>query len=148
MAFWDISDLRHGTMTFQEYYLILLLIAALIFAALIHCKETWVLAHGLSYLLGFPAMQILLPIYAICNMVDQSWGTRDQVSQYTLTYAKVGILLRFHVSKPLLVNIHNLCQLVFSRTCPNHHQYHVSPKTERNITKVSAESLNYQVSFI
>ena len=75
-----LADLAHGTMTFQAYYLILLLIAALIFAAFIHCKETWVLGHGLSYLLGFPAMQILLPIYAICNMVDQSWGTRDQVN--------------------------------------------------------------------
>jgi cellulose synthase/poly-beta-1,6-N-acetylglucosamine synthase-like glycosyltransferase len=41
--------------------------------------ETWILAHGLSYLLGFPAMQILLPIYSICNIVDQSWGTREKV---------------------------------------------------------------------
>lgn len=66
-------------MGFQEYYLILLLIGALVFAALIHPRETWIIAHGLSYLLGFPAMQILLPIYAISNIVDPSWGTRDQV---------------------------------------------------------------------
>ena len=58
----------------------MLLIVALVFAAVIHPKETWIIGHGLSYLLGFPAMQILLPIYAISNIVDPSWGTRDQVS--------------------------------------------------------------------
>lgn len=73
-------DFRDGTLTFQEYYLILLLVAALIYASFIHPRETWVMAHGISYLVGFPAMQILLPIYAICNIVDMSWGTRDQVS--------------------------------------------------------------------
>nr|AHX26703.1 chitin synthase [Owenia fusiformis] len=62
---------------FQEYYLILFLIGALLFAAFLHPCETWILAHGFAYLLGFPAMQIFLPIYAICNIVDQSWGTRE-----------------------------------------------------------------------
>ena len=56
-----------------------MLITALIFAGFIHPRETWVLIHGFSYLLGFPAVQMLLPIYAVCNIVDQSWGTRDQV---------------------------------------------------------------------
>ena len=74
------SDIRNHNVDFQEYYLILLLIGALVSAAVIHPKETWIIAHGLSYLLGFPAMQILLPIYAISNIVDPSWGTRDQVS--------------------------------------------------------------------
>ena len=74
------ADISKGTLAFEEYQLILLLIAALAFAALIHPRETWVLGHGVSYLLGFPAMQILLPIYAVCNIVDQSWGTRDTVS--------------------------------------------------------------------
>ena len=73
-------DIQRGTIVFQEYYLIMLLIAALLLAALVHPKETWLIVHGFSYLLGFPAMQILLPIYAICNIVDQSWGTRDTVS--------------------------------------------------------------------
>ncbi|XP_013417859.1 uncharacterized protein LOC106178970 [Lingula anatina] len=71
------EDVSSGTVEFQEYYLILLLIASLVYAAIIHPKECPLLAHGISYLVGFPAMQVLLPIYAICNIVDQSWGTRD-----------------------------------------------------------------------
>ena len=64
---------------FQEYYLLLLLIGSLIYAAIIHPRETLILFHGLTYIMGMPAMQILLPVYAMCNIVDQSWGTRDEV---------------------------------------------------------------------
>ena len=92
LKFRSVSDIRNHDVDFQEYYLIVLLIVALVFAAVIHPKETWIIGHGLSYLLGFPAMQILLPIYAISNIVDPSWGTRDQVS-YLFLFEKKNKLL-------------------------------------------------------
>ena len=81
-----LEDIQSGTVEFQEYYLILLLVCALCLAALLHPRETWLMVHGISYLLGFPAMQILLPVYAICNMVDQSWGTRDSVCNNSMQF--------------------------------------------------------------
>ena len=29
--------------------------------------------------MAYPALQFLLPLYAVCNIVDQSWGTRENV---------------------------------------------------------------------
>lgn len=64
----------------MEHYLLLALTGSLIYAALMHPKECYILVYGIVYLFYFPAMYMLLPLYALCNIVDQSWGTRDNVS--------------------------------------------------------------------
>ncbi|GAB1603483.1 hypothetical protein Ahia01_000629600 [Argonauta hians] len=70
-------DLDDGQLEFKQYYLILLLVTAVLYAAIIHPREAWTLIHGLTFLVVFPAMYILLPFYAVSNIVDQRWGTRE-----------------------------------------------------------------------
>uniref|UniRef100_A0A0L8HFA0 chitin synthase n=1 Tax=Octopus bimaculoides TaxID=37653 RepID=A0A0L8HFA0_OCTBM len=81
-----IDDLQDGQLQFKQYYLILLLMTAVLYAALIHPKEAWTLIHGLTFLVVFPAMYILLPFYAVSNIVDQRWGTRESDSDSTSCY--------------------------------------------------------------
>lgn len=40
-------------------------------------QEVWCLAHGLLYFLAIPSMSMLMMIYALGNLDDISWGTRD-----------------------------------------------------------------------
>ncbi len=75
-----------------------MLIVALLLAALIHIKETWLLVHGFSYLLGFPAMQILLPIYGRALLGTKYWSRSCPVTQRSVplphspaTHACVGV---------------------------------------------------------
>ncbi|XP_076437985.1 uncharacterized protein LOC143277129 [Babylonia areolata] len=56
---------------------VMLTTRSVVLAALLHPAQVHLLVFGLVYLLYFPAMYMLLPIYAICNIIDQSWGTRD-----------------------------------------------------------------------
>ncbi|PVD30294.1 hypothetical protein C0Q70_09558 [Pomacea canaliculata] len=55
----------------------LMLTISLLYAAVIHPRECHQIAYGLAYLFIFPAMHLLLPIYSVANIIDQSWGTRD-----------------------------------------------------------------------
>ncbi|XP_076465667.1 uncharacterized protein LOC143297281 [Babylonia areolata] len=71
------SEIRQGAFQFQQHYVILMLALSLLYAALIHPREMYQMMYGLAYLFIFPAMHLLLPIYSIANIVDQSWGTRD-----------------------------------------------------------------------
>ena len=57
-----------------------MLTASLLFAAVVHPREMYQITYGLAYLFIFPAMHLLLPIYSIANIIDQSWGTRESVS--------------------------------------------------------------------
>ncbi|XP_050408224.2 uncharacterized protein LOC126823428 [Patella vulgata] len=71
------EDVRDGYIEFRPYFLIPLLIGGVVYAALIHPGEWLNLIYGLMYAFLFPAMFIILPIYAVANIVDQSWGTRE-----------------------------------------------------------------------
>lgn len=66
-------------MQFRPYLLVPILVGGTVYAALLHPGEWLHLVYGLLYAILFPSMFIILPVYAIANMVDQSWGTRDQV---------------------------------------------------------------------
>ncbi|KAK7110943.1 hypothetical protein V1264_014736 [Littorina saxatilis] len=72
-----ISEIGDGHFHFQQHYIILMLTVSLLYAALVHPRECHQIAYGLAYLFIFPAMHLLLPIYSIANIIDQSWGTRD-----------------------------------------------------------------------
>ncbi|XP_063399499.1 chitin synthase chs-2-like [Mytilus trossulus] len=50
-----------------------------IYGAVLYPWDAWILLTGPVYLFFIPFMYILLPLYAICNIVDQSWGTRDKL---------------------------------------------------------------------
>lgn len=72
-----ITDMELGTLQFQEHYILILLTSSVFYASILHPHETWIIFLGLFYMFMFPAMHILLPVYSICNIIDQSWGTRD-----------------------------------------------------------------------
>nr|KAG5706142.1 hypothetical protein BaRGS_025764 [Batillaria attramentaria] len=72
-----VSELSKGHFQFQQHYIILMLTVSLLYAALSHPRESYQIAYGMAYLFIFPAMHLLLPIYSIANIIDQSWGTRD-----------------------------------------------------------------------
>ncbi|KAK7109660.1 hypothetical protein V1264_013661 [Littorina saxatilis] len=71
------KSIDDGGLSLVEHYLLIALTGSLLYAALIHPKECYILIYGIIYLFYFPAMYMLLPLYALCNIVDQSWGTRD-----------------------------------------------------------------------
>ncbi|XP_013412401.1 uncharacterized protein LOC106175109 [Lingula anatina] len=48
-----------------------------VITALLHPTEFTCLFHGITYLFFLPAGFLFLTIYSICNITDQSWGTRE-----------------------------------------------------------------------
>ena len=52
-------------------------------AALLHPTDFFCLFHSLWYLLCLPSGYLFLIIYSICNLNDESWGTRETVKQNT-----------------------------------------------------------------
>ncbi|CAG5134390.1 unnamed protein product, partial [Candidula unifasciata] len=74
------AEINAGHFHFQQHYVIMLLTLSLVYAALMHPRESYQIIYGFAYLFIFPAMHVLLPIYSIANIVDQSWGTRDSTN--------------------------------------------------------------------
>ncbi|GFR93583.1 chitin synthase [Elysia marginata] len=66
-----------SNVTLRPYIMILLLSGYAIYAALLHPREVTSLVYGLAYAILFPAIFVALPVYALANMLDQSWGTRE-----------------------------------------------------------------------
>ncbi|KAI8487867.1 hypothetical protein Bbelb_343150 [Branchiostoma belcheri] len=52
-----------------------------IVAALLHPREFTCIFHGVVYLFTLPCVYILMNVYSVCNLTDQSWGTREAKSQ-------------------------------------------------------------------
>ncbi|KAH9515098.1 Chitin synthase, class 2 [Bulinus truncatus] len=71
----DIRDF--GYIQFRPYFLVFLLIISIVYAAALHPRESLCLIYGFAYALLFPAMFVVLPVYGVANMLDQSWGTRE-----------------------------------------------------------------------
>ncbi|XP_050418787.1 chitin synthase chs-1 isoform X1 [Patella vulgata] len=72
-----VIDVMEDNLQPQEHFILVALTGSLFYAAMLHPRECYTLVHGLFYIFFFPAMHMLLPIYALCNIVDQTWGTRD-----------------------------------------------------------------------
>ena len=46
--------------------------------ALLHISDFFVLFKGLLYLFCLPSGYILMTVFAVCNLTNQSWGTREK----------------------------------------------------------------------
>ena len=80
-----------GSVQFRPYFLVFFLVVSIIYAALLHPKESLSLGYGLVYSVLFPAMFIILPAYSLANMLDQSWGTREvRISNVMVKRRKLG----------------------------------------------------------
>ncbi|XP_036356166.1 chitin synthase chs-1-like, partial [Octopus sinensis] len=72
-----IEDDKAGTLEFEDEYMLLVLPICIIYAAVLHPHECWMLCLGFFSMFMVPTMNILVSAYAISNIIDQSWGTRD-----------------------------------------------------------------------
>lgn len=54
------------------------LAAVYLLAAVLHPFEFYCVLHSFWYLLCLPSGYLLLIIYAVCNLHDQKWGTREE----------------------------------------------------------------------
>ncbi|XP_035669152.1 uncharacterized protein LOC118411181 [Branchiostoma floridae] len=52
-----------------------------IITAILHPGEIACVINGAVYLLTLPCVYILMNVFSICNLTDQSWGTREPRSQ-------------------------------------------------------------------
>lgn len=64
----------------------MIVIGSYIYGTMLYPTDTWILITGVVYLFFIPFMNMILPLYAVCNIVDQSWGTRDNVSELVKKY--------------------------------------------------------------
>jgi chitin synthase len=55
-----------------------ILVGAMVIAALLHPQEFWCLLTGVVFFVTIPSMYMLLVVYAIFNLNDVSWGTREE----------------------------------------------------------------------
>ncbi|CAC5365574.1 CHS1 [Mytilus coruscus] len=62
---------------FRKSGSIIEIILVLCFVSKKEVQEVWCLSHGLLYFLAIPSMSMLMMIYALGNLDDISWGTRD-----------------------------------------------------------------------
>ncbi|WAR10593.1 CHS2-like protein [Mya arenaria] len=51
-----------------------------VLAAFIHPQEFWCIIHGFLYFLAIPSMSMILMLYALGNLNNVSWGTRESKS--------------------------------------------------------------------
>lgn len=51
--------------------------ASFVVTGLLHPREVYVLPLGLMYYISVPSMYLLLIIYALFNLNDVTWGTRE-----------------------------------------------------------------------
>ncbi|XP_022802804.1 uncharacterized protein LOC111340249 isoform X2 [Stylophora pistillata] len=51
-----------------------------VISALLHPSEITCFFYGFLYFLALPSGYLLLTVYAICNLTDSSWGTREENS--------------------------------------------------------------------
>ncbi|ESP04301.1 hypothetical protein LOTGIDRAFT_136430 [Lottia gigantea] len=72
--------ITENNLQLQEHFILIALTASIFYAAILHPSECYLLVHGIFYVFFFPTMHILLPVYALSNIVDQTWGTRENVS--------------------------------------------------------------------
>ncbi|XP_071123865.1 chitin synthase chs-2-like [Mytilus edulis] len=56
---------------------LLFVASAFVLSAMLHPQEIGCIFHGFIYFLAIPSMSMLLMIYALGNINDISWGTRD-----------------------------------------------------------------------
>lgn len=69
---------------FSTSTIVIVVLLAVIFHHLysisLHPFDIHLLLAGIVYLFYVPFLFILIPLYAVCNIVDQTWGTRDNVN--------------------------------------------------------------------
>ncbi|XP_062583461.1 uncharacterized protein LOC134245205 [Saccostrea cucullata] len=71
------EDIQFGKITHIENLVLVGVVVVYLYSSLLHPLELHLLSTGIVYLFYLPLLNILLPLYAVCNIVDQTWGTRD-----------------------------------------------------------------------
>lgn len=72
-------DITVGEFIHIENLVLAGVIFVYLYSSFLHPFELHLLSTGIVYLFYLPMLNILLPLYVVCNIVDQTWGTRDDV---------------------------------------------------------------------
>lgn len=56
---------------------LLTVVAQIVVSSLLHPTELMCLPCGVAYYITLPSMYLILIMYALCNLNDVTWGTRD-----------------------------------------------------------------------
>ncbi|XP_048755154.2 uncharacterized protein LOC125666075 [Ostrea edulis] len=71
------KDITVGEFNHIENLMLAGVIFVYLYSSFLHPFELHLLSTGIVYLFYLPMLNILLPLYVVCNIVDQTWGTRD-----------------------------------------------------------------------
>ena len=71
--------------TFTIVALIYFLLSSYLIPGILHPFESYSLIHAPLYILTNPPIQFLLMIYALCQLNNISWGTRDTKMEFSST---------------------------------------------------------------
>ncbi|XP_076671619.1 hyaluronan synthase-like protein kkv isoform X1 [Andrena cerasifolii] len=77
-----ISIVQDGVLSPSAMFL-MLLIGQMVITGLLHSVEILCLMHSVMYFVTVPSMYVLLIIYAVCNLNDITWGTREVKAKKT-----------------------------------------------------------------
>ena len=77
-----VDEAMSGRFQFQNNYIILLLGLSILYAAAMHPTESHQVVHGVVYMLIFPAMHILLPIYRSGSTIDLSFFVSVKMTNF------------------------------------------------------------------
>ena len=77
-----ISIVQDGVLSPSAMFL-MLLIGQILITGLLHPVEILCLIHSVMYFVTVPSMYVLLIIYAVCNLNDITWGTREVKAKKT-----------------------------------------------------------------
>lgn len=86
-----------ASVLFSTSHIAIVVLLAVIFQHLysifLHPLDIHLLLAAIVYMFYVPLLFILIPLYAVCNIDDQTWGTRDKVNvnMYCLLYLYVDI---------------------------------------------------------
>ncbi|XP_063421659.1 uncharacterized protein LOC134706559 [Mytilus trossulus] len=81
IIFKDLAEgFESGHFERAEGFIVMIVLGSYIYGAMLYPTDIWILITGVVYLFFIPFLNMILPLYAMCNIVDQSWGTRDNQS--------------------------------------------------------------------
>lgn len=87
--------LGNSKFLFATSHIAILVLLGVIFLHLysisLHPFDIHLLLAGIVYLFYVPFLFILIPLYAVCNIVDQTWGTRENVSIMVFLFIELNM---------------------------------------------------------
>lgn len=109
--------IKDASVLFSTSHIAIVVLLAVIFQHLysifLHPLDIHLLLAAIVYLFYVPLLFILIPLYAVCNIDDQTWGTRDNVNQ-NVSVPRFFTISQIRKTKECKFEISNQCVPKFS----------------------------------